>query len=927
MNNTMKKLILFPLLAGALLIGASGCEKQKTYRIGVSQCASDDWRSKANDEMLREAMLHEDVSVEIRSAEDNSARQVEDIRYFADNGFDLIIASPNEEEALTPIIKDVYERGIPVVLFDREINGDSYTSRIVSDNLGIGREAGTYALNLGHKLGRAPRAIELRGLPDCTPATKRHRGFTETFTAGGGIIAGSGVANWKKEDAVRVTDSLLELYPDIDIIYAHNDRMAIGASEVCQRRGIRDRVKIIGIDAAPKIGIAAVADSTIDATFLYPTEGHLILKTAIDILKGRPTQKDVSLPASSPVDLSNADILLLQDKSLQQETEKMRELKMRIDTYWEKHSAQTSLFYASIVILLLVIAILFMVLRAYWVHKRVQKELMHKNMLLEKQGEEEKKLNRQIAEATRSKLAFYTNVSHDLRTPLTLISEPVNQLVAAESLTPREHSLALLIQKNSRILLRLINQILDFRKLENGRLSLNLAEIDFTVAVKEWMESFREAARAHDIRLSLADSEPLTLAVDPEKMERIFFNIISNAIKYTTVGGAITVSYAVEGENLVMRFSDTGRGIAASEISRIFESFYQSADHGAAIGSGIGLSLVKAFVELHGGTISVESTPGVGSVFTVTIPVRHVDGPATTPAPLITDAEVVAELRRVGPVSDPAATTVAEPSAPVAQENLPVLLVIDDNADMRLLVKEILGDQYRIHEAADGRAGLAAAMRLVPDIIICDVMMPVMDGLECCRLIKEEVTTSHIPVLMLTACALDHQRVQGYDSGADAYLPKPFTAELLVSRCRNLIANRRRIRELWARPVAAPSSTAPESASPTPAADIDNRFYARFLDIFTAQMSNPELSIEDIASEMGLGHSQFYRKIKALTGYTPVELIRQLRLREGRRMLTATDKSISEIAYAVGFSSPAYFTKCYRAAFNETPSALRDKLG
>lgn len=927
MNNTMKKLILFPLLAGALLIGASGCEKQKTYRIGVSQCASDDWRSKANDEMLREAMLHEDVSVEIRSAEDNSARQVEDIRYFADNGFDLIIASPNEEEALTPIIKDVYERGIPVVLFDREINGDSYTSRIVSDNLGIGREAGTYALNLGHKLGRAPRAIELRGLPDCTPATKRHRGFTEAFTAGGGIIAGSGVANWKKEDAVRVTDSLLELYPDIDIIYAHNDRMAIGASEVCQRRGIRDRVKIIGIDAAPKIGIAAVADSTIDATFLYPTEGHLILKTAIDILKGRPTQKDVSLPASSPVDLSNADILLLQDKSLQQETEKMRELKMRIDTYWEKHSAQTSLFYASIVILLLVIAILFMVLRAYWVHKRVQKELMHKNMLLEKQGEEEKKLNRQIAEATRSKLAFYTNVSHDLRTPLTLISEPVNQLVAAESLTPREHSLALLIQKNSRILLRLINQILDFRKLENGRLSLNLAEIDFTVAVKEWMESFREAARAHDIRLSLADSEPLTLAVDPEKMERIFFNIISNAIKYTPVGGAITVSYAVEGENLVMRFSDTGRGIAASEISRIFESLYQSADHGAAIGSGIGLSLVKAFVELHGGTISVESTPGVGSVFTVTIPVRHVDGPATTPAPLITDAEVVAELRRVGPVSDPAATTVAEPSAPVAQENLPVLLVIDDNADMRLLVKEILGDQYRIHEASDGRAGLAAAMCLVPDIIICDVMMPVMDGLECCRLIKEEVTTSHIPVLMLTACALDHQRVQGYDSGADAYLPKPFTAELLVSRCRNLIANRRRIRELWARPVAAPSSTAPESASPTPAADIDNRFYARFLDIFTAQMSNPELSIEEIASEMGLGHSQFYRKIKALTGYTPVELIRQLRLREGRRMLTATDKSISEIAYAVGFSSPAYFTKCYRAAFNETPSALRDKLG
>ncbi len=409
-------------------------------------------------------------------------------------------------------------------------------------------------------------------------------------------------------------------------------------------------------------------------------------------------------------------------------------------------------------------------------------------------------------------------------------------------------------------------------------------------------------------------------------MERVFFNIMSNAFKHTPDNGRISFSSSADESHLSFCIKDSGSGISADQLDKIFDRFYQ-VDKIHPQGSGIGLSLVKAFVELHGGTISVESTPGVGSVFTVTIPVRHVDGPATTPAPLITDAEVVAELRRVGPVSDPAATTVAEPSAPVAQENLPVLLVIDDNADMRLLVKEILGDQYRIHEAADGRAGLAAAMRLVPDIIICDVMMPVMDGLECCRLIKEEVTTSHIPVLMLTACALDHQRVQGYDSGADAYLPKPFTAELLVSRCRNLIANRRRIRELWARPVAAPSSTAPESASPTPAADIDNRFYARFLDIFTAQMSNPELSIEEIASEMGLGHSQFYRKIKALTGYTPVELIRQLRLREGRRMLTATDKSISEIAYAVGFSSPAYFTKCYRAAFNETPSALRDKLG
>jgi DNA-binding response OmpR family regulator/predicted DNA-binding transcriptional regulator AlpA len=276
-----------------------------------------------------------------------------------------------------------------------------------------------------------------------------------------------------------------------------------------------------------------------------------------------------------------------------------------------------------------------------------------------------------------------------------------------------------------------------------------------------------------------------------------------------------------------------------------------------------------------------------------------------------------------------------------APADKPLLLVIDDNADIRALVNQLLSDEYEIHEAENGKEGLAKAARFVPDLIICDIMMPVMDGLECCRRIKAEMSTSHIPVLMLTACSMDEQRVEGYESGADGYVSKPFNGEVLRARCRNLISNRRRILDLWqsqsklSQP-SAPAGT-PRSDNPTPQAeavaavaeakDLDNEFYARFLQIFFEEISNPSINIEQIASKMGLGHSQFYRKIKSLTNYTPVELMRQLRLKQARKLLTTTSKSISEVAYEVGFSSPAYFTKCYRQAFGETPSNLRGNLG
>ena len=300
-------------------------------------------------------------------------------------------------------------------------------------------------------------------------------------------------------------------------------------------------------------------------------------------------------------------------------------------------------------------------------------------------------------------------------------------------------------------------------------------------------------------------------------------------------------------------------------------------------------------------------------MFVVRLPVRHVAGQAEKVQNSITSKDIERELGTVD-------------TEVTVDGNKPLVLVIDDNRDIQVLITELLSDTYNVLVASGGTEGIRKAMRSIPDLVICDVMMPVMDGLECCRQLKAEVTTSHIPVLMLTACSMDEQRIQGYDSGADGYLSKPFRSDVLLSRCKSLIANRKRIKDLWSKEGLFDAVTPKPAAPARSGNDIDNEFYNRFLDVFNAEMGNSELSIEDIASRMGFERTQFYRKIKSLTNLAPVELIRNIRLKRGQYLVKTTDKNMSEIAYEVGFSSPAYFTRCYREAFGETPTETKNKL-
>ena len=900
-----------------------GYENRKVYRIGVSQCSDDSWRDKMNEEIRREMLFHEDAEVEIRTANDNNARQISDIEYFIRNGFDAIIASPNQAEALTPVLKKAYEKGIPVIIFDRGVKGENYTSFIEFDNAGIGSEAADYA---GHHIENGS-VIELTGLPGSTPAEDRHRGFEERLREYPGLrLVAVASGDWKEAEAAATMDSLLKLYPDVKAVYAHNDLMAIGASHVLTKQGRRgedeSRVMVLGTDATPDVGIKSVLDSVIDATFIYPTDGHQLIKTTMAVLKGEPFEREVKSRALPPVDIRNAEIMLRQDKLLSDETGKLLTLQEKNEEIMSRQRAQTYLIFSLSGLAILLIVSILLFLRFFRQRSRYQRNLKEKNEELQRERDKQEELYKALDEATKSKLVFFTNVSHDLRTPLTLISGPVEKLSRAEYLVEEDRRLMRVAVKNVKILRRLIDQILDFRRYENGKSELHLSEVNLLRLIEEWSEAFQGIARSRDIRLTVEaeNREEATMAVDTGMMERVFFNLLSNAIKYTPRNGKVEVRASESGERFELTVRDTGMGISKEDMVKIFDRFFQ-VDKVNPNGSGIGLALTQALIELHGGEIRVESEPGKGSEFRVTIPVRHVEESKESVVAHISEAEVAAEF---------AETEAAEQ---IFDSGKPLLLVIDDNRDILDYAVALLGADYNVITATGGKEGIRLASRFIPDLIICDVMMPGMDGIECVRILKREISTSHIPVMMLTASAAEETRVNSYDVGADAFLSKPFDGRLLKSRIRNLLDNRMRLKAIYSN---APGETGNHEKgterSDIPKEGINDRmslesdFYKSFVDIVNDDLGNSNIRLTDIASKLGIGATQLSRKIKALTNYSPVEVIRTLRLKRARKLLMSTEKTISEIAYEVGFTSPAYLSKCFRDAYGETPSDVRTKV-
>ena len=902
----------------SLLVFITGCKEDTPhYVIGMSQCSDDSWRHKMNDEILREAMFYDGVSVEIRSAHDDNKKQIEDIRHFIDKKVDLLIVAPNEAAPITPVVEEAFDKGIPVIMVDRKILSDKYTAFMGADNYEIGREVGNY---LAAKLGGKGNIVELTGLSGSTPAMERHQGFMSAISHYPDIhLLAKADAAWEREPGRIIMDSLLKIYPKIDAVYSHNDRIAPGAFEAAQKQGREKGIVFVGIDALPGKGngVELVLDHVLDATFIYPTNGDKVLEMAMNILEKKPFPRETTLETAI-VDPINAPVMKLQTAHIADLDEKIETLNGRISGYLSRYANQQVVLYGSLFVLLLVAGLLLVVYKALRTKNRLNSELSRQKAQLEEQRDtlsEQRdqlvQLSHQLEEATHAKLVFFTNISHDFRTPLTLVADPVEQLLADKTLSGDQHRLLLLVQRNVNILLRLVNQILDFRKYENGKMEYTPVPVDLLQCLENWNESFQAAARKKHIRFSfdhMPDTNYRTQA-DVEKLERIYFNLLSNAFKFTPENGKVTVRlFALEKEGQpFFRFTvaNTGSLISAEHIRSIFDRFYKIDMHHA--GSGIGLALVKAFVEMHGGTIQVESDEKQGTMFTVDLPFC-----CCTSSP---DTSSMGTSGHESPVELLEGEEEEERNYDSSRMSV---LVIDDNADIRSYIHGLLSAEYSVIEAANGSEGIRKAMKYVPDLIISDVMMPGIDGIECCRRLKSELQTCHIPVILLTACSLDEQRIQGYDGGADSYISKPFSSQLLLARIHNLIDSHQRLKQFFGDR---------QTLAKEDICDLDKDFVEKFKALIEEKMGDSELNVEDLGREMGLSRVQVYRKIKSLTNYAPNELLRMSRLKRAASLLASSGMTVAEIAYEVGFTSPSYFTKCYKEQFGESPTEFLKRKG
>ena len=744
--------VLMTVLLALLCLSCNRSEKQ--WHIGVSQCSEDIWRNKQNRELTIGGYANNNVYLEFLSAEDNDQRQIEQVRHFIEEKVDLLIVAPNQASTLSAVVDEAYDRGIPVILFDRKTNSDKYTAYMGADNYEIGHTMGHL---IAEQMERKGTLVEITGLKGSSPAIERHRGFLEALADYPDIqLVSSELGDWTELSGRAAMEEILRLHPDLDIdcLFGHNDRLAMGARQVAMEHGQQD-IRYYGVDALPTPGggIDLVLDGILQATYIYPTQGLELTQLALRILNGQPFERN-NLLHSAVVDIRNAELLKMQYREQQRVSGELETVHRKLDTYFSQVNVQRKVITFFLLLVVLIMALSVIAFRAYVTKSRLNEELQQLNVeqqqlnqQLEQRNDELQQLYKQLEDMADARLVFFTNVGHKLRTPLTLIAGPTEQLAADKHLKGPQRQLVEMMHRNLERLKQLVDEILDFRKIGTEQLG-DLPE------------------------------EPAAPAS-------------------TTAGRIVEATDKPDGE-------------------------------------------------------------------------------------------------------------------------LPEVLVVDDNPDVRLLVKTLLQEHFHVTLAANGKEGLKEARRIVPDLIVSDVMMPVMDGLEMCSEVKRDPVTCHIPVLMLTARTLEEQRVEGYAHGADAYITKPFTASVLTARIANLLASRRTLRRVFSKGLTAEKPVAVPAAD-----DRDSNFVERLRGIIQQHLADADFSVERIGEEIGMSRVQLYRKTKALTGLSPVELLRKSRVEKARRLLETTDKSISEIAYDTGFSAPSYFAKCFKDEYGKSPGEWR----
>ncbi|PTM13384.1 MAG: hypothetical protein DA408_07205 [Bacteroidetes bacterium] len=902
-----------------LLCSCTEKASDKRLRVGFSQCCADPWRDVMNGEMQRELFLHPELDFEMRVAANDSKLQVQQIRELVASGIDILLVSPNESRPLTQVIEEVYKQGIPVILIDRKTDSPLYTTYLGANNYEIGKTAGQYVVS---RMNGQGNIIEILLPLTISPGTERHRGFRDGISQSPGIQV---VAELETVGGTIDIDNqlpdLLRQHPEANIIFGHTDLMTEIAYKLAEQQSRTKDMFFVGIDGIPGTGrgIQAVEDGILDASLLYPTGGAEAIRLALAILNNLPYEKENTLE-TIVIDEGNARILHNQMKKVFSMQENIDE-QMHILKASELVSRNQRIFIFVLISSLLLAVVLGVFL---WKSLRAKNTALHhleiKNREIMAHEQELVKMSEKVKRATQAKVDFFTNISHEFRTPLTLILGFAEDLLPSKKLGEDVQQSLGHIRQNAFRLLHLVSQLLDFRKVESNQMGLRASENNLVAFLRNIMQTFSKTAQRRDIDFQLLTrQEHILVWFDVGMMDKTLFNLLSNAFKFTPDGGKIHLSVSLDNFENKVKFSveDSGKGMTEHELKHIFKPFYQGEEQQLA-GTGLGLSLSKTLVKLHGGDILVQSTKGTGSRFIVSLPMgnkhlkeeQRVTGQGSS---FISQEYLMIQemdLETIGEISE---------DSTASQQ----ILLIEDNEDLQFFLKKKLSATYLVVQSTEGQDALQKAFDLTPDLIICDIMLPGMDGLEIARTLKADLRTSHIPIIMLSARSAVEQQIEGTETGADSYITKPFNVRFLLAKIKSLLLNRQVLRESYGKELVSHTPEVPVINLPEATSLLDRDFIQKFVVYIGQHYARQDFQVADLCQEFSLSRSQLYRKVSALLGESISDYIQNVRLKQAEELLLKGKLSVSEIAYEVGYSSPDYFSTVFRSRYGVSPSGFR----
>ena len=907
---------IFHLVSISLVILLHSCNSseadKKKISIGFSQSIgeSDIWRKSMDHAMEVEAALHPEVNLTIYITDRNIKKQIQDVDNMIEQSMDVIIIAPYESDSIVPVIEKANQRGIPVIILDRKVNTTNYTAFLGADNVEVGKIAAKQIVSLSK--GHAT-VVEIRGESVTAPGTERSSGFKQILDQYSGINRTSinnDDFNSPSSKYVKILDSI----PNIDYVFAFNDIIAYNAWNIAKKKKPNNHIKFIGVDGlnGPNGGLQLVKDGVLDGTVLYPTGGAEAIRLALRIANKEIVAKNNKL-TTTLIDSLNAEIMgsqfdkiSLQQSDIEKQTNFIKDQK-------EKYRSQSNLLKISITL-----SIILFLLAIYSIYSRIiisrkKKELEKTNKKINSQRNEIEKHAEEIRLSNEARISFFMGLSHEFKTPLTLI------LGAIESLGSELKSKGIsvnnelhLMYNNSRRLLRLINQLLDYRKAEDKKFTLRASKTNLFEFSKSIIYDFDREAKKRNIDFTLVtDNEELEVYLDRNLMDKVYFNLLSNAFKFTPTNGKISISIKEErSENIVkICFKDSGIGIPENELKEVFNAFYQGSNN-YRNSSGIGLNLSKTFIELHHGSIEINSKNGTEFIIKLPLGNEHLNENTIINVPIL---ELVCQT------DDYLDLEVIQSKEPKNSEDNYSILYIEDNKELLDFVSHKLSSDY-ITYTSDGNNAIERALEIVPDIIICDLNLPKKNGFQISATLKKDLRTSHIPIIILTASDDPESYIKALDCGADIFLTKPFDLKVLKQSIKSLLFNREKLRFYYSNNI---ESIVNKEEVGFGISEQD--FLRKLNELIEYNLHNSNYTVEDLARNLSISRVQLYRKVKAILGISISEHINNIRLEKSKELLLKSKQNISEIAYAVGFSSPYYFSNVFKNKYGISPKEFKNK--